>query len=190
MKIKKNNINGDLELIFKNIIRMLMCRNVNVERFLNKNKKIKKLDKIVIEEIFDNILKFDDILIIFFKKKISVKEMKQTLKTIENEKYKHLILITKIKFNSYINNELKKIEQYLEVFLFKNFHINIIKHVLVPKHVLLNEEDNKKIIQKFGRNKLPQIKFHDPISRYFNCQVGDIFKIYRKNEIYFRIVAN
>jgi len=190
MKTTISNGNGDLELIFKNIISMLICRNVNVERFLNKNKKIKKLDKITIEDIFNNILKFDNILIVFFKNKISVKEMKQTLKMIENQEYKHLILITKIKFNSYINNELKKIEEYLEVFLFKNFHINIIKHVLVPKHVLLNEEDNKKMILKFGRYKLPQIKFNDPISRYFNCQVGDIFKIYRKDEIYFRIVSN
>jgi len=185
-----NTGNGDLELIFKNIIQMLKCRNVNVDRFLNKNKKIKKLDKEVIIEIFNNFLKFDDILIIFFKKKISIKEMKNSLKIIEKEEYKHLILITKIKFNSYINNELKKIEEYLEVFLFKNFHINIITHVLVPKHELLNKEDNAKMIEKFGRHKLPQIKFDDPISRYFNCQVGDIFKIYRKEEIYFRIVSN
>jgi DNA-directed RNA polymerase subunit H (RpoH/RPB5) len=46
------------------------------------------------------------------------------------------------------------------------------------------------MIEKFGKNKLPQIKFNDPISRYFNCQVGDIFKIYRKNEMYYRIVSN
>ena len=36
-----NTGNGDLELIFKNIIQMLKCRNVNVDRFLNKNKKRK-----------------------------------------------------------------------------------------------------------------------------------------------------
>ena len=185
-----NKKNQDLALIFKNIIQMLKCRNINVNRFLNKNKKIKKLDNEQIEKIFNDTLKFDKILIFFFKKKISVKEMKANLKKIENEDFDHLILITKVKFNSYINNELKKIDKYLEVFLFKNFHINIITHRLVPKHILLTEEEKIKMIEKFGKTKLPQIKFHDPISRYFNCQVGDIFKIFRKNEMYYRIVSN
>jgi len=185
-----NKNNQDLALIFKNIIQMLKCRNVNVDKFLNKNKKIKKLNNETIENIFNDILKFDNILIVFFKKKISVKEMKITLKKIEKEEYTHLMLITKIKFNSYINNELKKINKYLEVFLFKNFHINIIDHILVPKHILLTEDEKNKMINKFGKNKLPQIKFIDPISRYFNCQVGDIFKIFRKNEMYYRIVSN
>ena len=185
-----NKKNQDLALIFKNMIQMFKCRNINVDRYLNKNKKIKKLTNEQIEEIFNNILKFDNILIIFYKKKISVKEMKVSLKKIENEEYEHLMLITKVKFNSYINNELKKIDKYLEVFLFKNFHINIITHKLVPKHILLTEEEKNKMLEKFGKTKLPQIKFNDPISRYFNCQIGDIFKIYRKNEMYYRVVSN
>jgi DNA-directed RNA polymerase I, II, and III subunit RPABC1 len=185
-----NKKNQELALIFKNMIHMLKYRNVKVDRFLNKNKKIKKLNNEKVEEIFNDILKFDNLLIIFYKKKISVKDMKLSLKKIEKEEYDHLMLITKVKFNSYINTELKKIDRYLEVFLFKNFHINIIDHILVPKHILLTEKEKNKMIEKFGKNKLPQIKFNDPISRYFNCQVGDIFKIYRKNEMYYRIVSN
>ena len=77
----------------------------------------------------------------------------------------------------------------LEIFYEHEMIYNVTKHVLVPKHELLDEKHTKLIFKKFGK-KIPSIKSTDRVSRYYNGKPNQIFKIYRNNEIFFRLVIS
>lgn len=61
--------------------------------------------------------------------------------------------------------------------------INPLKHVLVPKHEIVPEEEHKALMESMyivSKSKFPQIKFHvDPITRCIGAVPGDIIKITR-----------
>lgn len=86
----------------------------------------------------------------------------------------------------------------LQIFLHDELGYNPLDHFLVPKHTLLNEEEKDQLLfsrrvvdregvptetyyQKMSLEQLPQISIHDPIAKYYNAQVGDVFRIDRKN---------
>ena len=74
--------------------------------------------------------------------------------------------------------------------------IDITKHYLVPKHVILSEEEKKELLEKYkvSLSDLPKIKISDPALRNLNVKPGDVVKIIRNNpwigeEIYYRVVV-
>lgn len=84
----------------------------------------------------------------------------------------------------------------VEIFLKKEMMFNIVESVYVPKHVLLSTEDANKVLSEYGLQKkdLPRIFISDPISRYYNASLGQIFRIIRPSETsgvsnYYRIVV-
>ena len=73
----------------------------------------------------------------------------------------------------------------------------MIKHNLVPKHILLNEEETKKILQKFNISmmQLPKISRKDAAISELSPKPGDVIKIERKSPTnvktaYYRMVIN
>jgi DNA-directed RNA polymerase subunit H len=56
-------------------------------------------------------------------------------------------------------------------------------HELVPEHILLTEEEAKKVLEKYriSRAQLPKIKVSDPAAVEIGAKVGDIIKIIRKS---------
>jgi len=61
--------------------------------------------------------------------------------------------------------------------------VNPMKHVLVPKHEILPQEQHKALLDSMyitSKTKFPEIKFHiDPIARCIGAVPGDIIKITR-----------
>jgi len=61
--------------------------------------------------------------------------------------------------------------------------INPMKHVLVPKHEIVPEEEHKQLMESMyiiSKSKFPEIKFHvDPIARCIGAVPGDIVRITR-----------
>ncbi len=61
--------------------------------------------------------------------------------------------------------------------------INPMKHVLVPKHQIVDSEYHKELMESLyitSKSKFPEIKFHiDPIARCIGAVPGDIVKITR-----------
>jgi DNA-directed RNA polymerase subunit H (RpoH/RPB5) len=89
----------------------------------------------------------------------------------------------------------EKFGNNIEIFLEKELMINIIDHIFVPKHILLNEEDCKKVLEDYYARKkdLPKILHTDPIMKYYNAKIGQIVRIIRPSElsgeaIYYRLV--
>lgn len=73
--------------------------------------------------------------------------------------------------------------------------IDIEKHELVPKHIILNEQEKEEILKKYGISvrQLPRISVSDPMIKLLNGKPGDVVKIVRKSptageSIYYRVV--
>lgn len=73
--------------------------------------------------------------------------------------------------------------------------LEISKHELVPKHILLSEEEKEDVLKKYGitLRQLPRILETDPAIKEMNAKPGDVVKIIRKSpnageSLYFRVV--
>tara|TARA_B110000208_G_scaffold65173_2_gene84505 strand:- start:1318 stop:1926 length:609 start_codon:yes stop_codon:yes gene_type:complete len=68
----------------------------------------------------------------------------------------------------------------IQITWYLHFQLNPTKHVLVPKHEKLNDEESAFILNKFKvkhKNQFPVLLKTDIISRYYNFKRGDIIKI-------------
>ena len=132
------------------------------------------------------------IMVLFYVNKIGIDVIKKIVKILDVMSIYHVILVVNYKITSFAKREIIKLpQQYqIEVFLQEEVLHNIIKHRIVPKHTLLTEKEAKKVVDCYGNvNCLPRILYTDKICKYYNGHVGDIFKIYRENSIYYRIVV-
>ena len=115
-------------------------------------------------------------------KSATIKELIQhiTSKT-TNSKDLEMIFVLKSKPNT----SLKKLEKLnkvgdLQIMWIKHLQFNLTKHMFVPKHIKLNDDEKKIIIDKYrlySKQQLPLILKEDPVVRYYNFKKGDILKI-------------
>ncbi|RLG59325.1 MAG: DNA-directed RNA polymerase subunit H [Candidatus Hydrothermarchaeota archaeon] len=75
--------------------------------------------------------------------------------------------------------------------------MDISKHVLVPKHEVLTEEEAEKVLKKYNitKSQLPKILISDPMVKKIGAKVGDIIKITRESptageSIFYRVVVS
>jgi DNA-directed RNA polymerase subunit H len=73
---------------------------------------------------------------------------------------------------------------------------DILKHELVPEHVILEEKEKKELLEKLRITavNLPKILSNDPVVKTIGAKEGDILKIIRKSptagtSIYYRVVV-
>lgn len=95
------------------------------------------------------------------------------------------IIIAKDSITPFGQQEIDKYKNLnIATFRESDLLINKTKHVLVPKHEIINEEEKKELLKIYGikENQLPKILVNDPISRHYDAKKGDIFKITRISE--------
>ena len=76
-----------------------------------------------------------------------------------------------------------------DIFYIDELVFNVTKHHYVPTHILLSEKESEIIYNSYGKN-LPLIDKSDIIVRYYGGKIGNIFKIIRPNNLYYRKVEN
>jgi DNA-directed RNA polymerase subunit H (RpoH/RPB5) len=93
--------------------------------------------------------------------------------------------------------QLKEEFLHSEVFTQDELMIDIVSHIIVPIHEILSEEETKIFLEDYLLKKrgIPKIFINDPVCKYYNGKVGQIFRIIRPSEasgqsIYYRIVVN
>lgn len=84
----------------------------------------------------------------------------------------------------------------MEIFRAKELMINVTKHTLVPKHIVLNNEEKQVLLGRYRlkETELARIQCDDPVTRYYGLVVGQVFKIVRSSAtagryVSYRIVA-
>lgn len=62
--------------------------------------------------------------------------------------------------------------------------IKIERHIYVPKHIKISEEEGEEILKKLNiaKKQLPRILKEDPALANLDVKKGDIIKIIRKSE--------
>lgn len=162
---------------------VLKYNNKNIDIFINDEIKNKKI-YVYFHNDIKNFSKGD------------LKSVIQKVITEYNDQDINLILLLREKENSAISKELTK-EAYknVEIFLKKNMLFNITHHNYVPKHILLTQEEEKELLEKYNtsKGKLPKISKLDPIAKYYGMKNDQICKIIRKSPevgeyIYYRLV--
>ena len=60
---------------------------------------------------------------------------------------------------------------------------NVFDHIMVPNHILLNQEEAERILKKYRikPHQLPHIKNSDPAAIALKAKPGEIVKIVRKS---------
>jgi len=163
---------------------------LNVLKMLKRRKLIDNVDT-SFEEIKDDInqkaiiefrLNNDTLCSIYFvtTKINSIAEKSQIDEYLSNNILIHKILILKEaakRVLKQIQTEYKNTEYFFE----NEMIIDITTIIIIPVHILLEEEEKKELLLKYEENKLLNILDNDPMARYYNAKVGDIFKIIRSS---------
>jgi DNA-directed RNA polymerase subunit H (RpoH/RPB5) len=178
------NSNEKIKIIVTNVLKMLERRGL-----------IKSADDIFKQlDLTSEIIKFDKTSIYILDAKISSVNSNSSLSNyLTNDLDHHKILI----FDEINKKLISQILSYknTEFFLKYEMMIDIESVNFVPKHILLNDNEKKEYLSKFNDTELSKIFNTDPMSRYYNAKVGDIFKIIRPSitagkNIFFRKVIS
>lgn len=73
----------------------------------------------------------------------------------------------------------------------------ILRHRLVPEHIILSEKEKKYVIEKYAGGdayKLPYILSTDPVVQVIGAKPGDVIKVIRRSPtagvyVYYRLVV-
>lgn len=134
-----------------------------------------------------------------YSKNLSETEVKAIITKAFENKITHIIIISRAAVEAFIDKELVRISGLqIEIFHYSRLFFNISKHLYVPKHELMTEEETKDLLTNISKSQLPQISYNDPVVRYYNFPVGSIIRIHRDNSIlpvsvtrtyYYRLVS-
>ena len=175
--------------VLTNIVKMLTERG-----YLNKDQLATNIDTIIGSEPGDNVYKVKTDKYDGDNEKLFAVRILQQKITAVNKASGILDFLTAYKNNKMIivvKSMGKKAYQYIannfpnaEIFLEEDLMINLIDHVLVPKHELLTPEEEEVFYEKFNCKKrnLPRIFSTDPVARYYNMKPGHICRIIRPSE--------
>lgn len=165
---------------FVTLKEMLSDRNVDISN-LNTISDVELGIMVRNNKIFSIQVNDDMSIIYYMNSKFKINDLKKYFTNM-----KKVIIIFKDKIN---NLNIKNLKEYddiqIEIFLMKELQFNISKHVLVPKHTILNDEDDiQDVLNTFqlkNKSQLPIILKTDAMARYLNMKTGDIVKIVRKS---------
>jgi DNA-directed RNA polymerase subunit H (RpoH/RPB5) len=78
----------------------------------------------------------------------------------------------------------------IEIMYSKHFKINITKHIMTYKHELASVDEINLLKQIMGLKNLPIIFESDPMVRWYGWKPGQICKITRPLDVYYRLIKN
>jgi DNA-directed RNA polymerase I, II, and III subunit RPABC1 len=174
------------ELLFKSfntIIEMLHDRHIDVSNINTTilQDSLVNYSKIGLELFLEN----NSIKIIYYlSSKFKWSELKKFFEDLKPETNLYLLIVAdKISANNI--KIINALNLNMQIFNIKELQFNITKHILVPKHeVIIDQQEIKSILTNYSlktKFQLPLILKSDPVSRYYGLKNGDIVKIIRNS---------
>jgi DNA-directed RNA polymerase subunit H (RpoH/RPB5) len=76
-------------------------------------------------------------------------------------------------------------KRFVQVYGLENHLINISKHVFVPKHIILNDEEIEEVCSKYNikKNNFHRILSQDPMAKFLGLRLGQVVKVNSSNPI-------
>ncbi len=124
---------------------------------------------------------------------VGVSEIGKIEKIIEQGEIKKVVMIGKLFSKSAKTKARARGIEIVSEKMIPSFHLFL--HQLVPKHEILEKEEARELLQKYGgSHNFPVIRYSDPAVRLLGGKLGDVIKITRKSStagqsIYYRIVV-
>lgn len=190
------------EEIIKNILKMLIAREYIDEKNLNKylNEILTQLTSSItcsfsIDHPNDKIGK-SCILVLLLEQKISTTTKTSVIGDyLYKKKSDHEIIIVE-EITPRAWQTIKHDFPFVEIFLKKEMMFNLIDSIYVPKHILLSHEESEQFMKEYDLRKPEgaRIFLSDPVSRYYNAELDQVFRIERPSETsgvvnYYRLVV-
>jgi DNA-directed RNA polymerase subunit H len=170
-----------------------MFQNNQLDMLLEKNKedeKSKRKNKIYIKYYLGKVLRpaniqeiIDDL---FYLEEILTKE-------------DTLFIIAKDEMNDTLTNELIHLFEKDGIFIvvqsIKGLQFNILEHILVPQHRVLNETETTEVMRKYNiknKTEFPDISRFDPVAQVIGLRPGKVCEITRISKtaitsLYYRV---
>ena len=118
--------------------------------------------------------------------RLNMNSIKVFFDIMQDAKVNSGIIIMSGKLSQQAKQKINEINSQIqiEVFSIGELVVNITEHELVPKHILLNKEEKKNLLDRYKikPNQLPKILISDPVARYLGLKRGDVVKIVRVSE--------
>eukprot|EP00053_Salpingoeca_punica_P005930 m.57411 g.57411 ORF g.57411 m.57411 type:complete len:207 (+) comp13459_c0_seq1:114-734(+) len=129
-----------------------------------------------------------DQLFVFFahEKDVSVTAIKAYFTKMQQGMMQRGILIVQNRVTPLAKASIKEMapKYIMEQFFEGELKVNITRHVLVPQHQVLTDEEKRVLLEtyKVSERQLPRMQVDDPISRYYGLSVGQVVRIIRRSE--------
>ena len=133
--------------------------------------------------------------VVFFPiDKLGIKNVKEFVEMMQSHSIYHAIIVTQNQSTAQARKALEQCAIPLPnssapILSFERFQeaelqINITKHILVPKHEILSDDEKREVMDKYKLqlNQFPKILKDDPVSRYYGASPGQIMRINRPSE--------
>lgn len=117
---------------------------------------------------------------------VGIKQMRTFAQHLSQHSFHTGILITSVQITPAALKIIPAVwsETKIECFVEQDLLVNITHHELVPKHVLLSQEERRQLLTRYRLKdtQLPRIQVGDPVARYLGLRRGQVVKIIRKSE--------
>ena len=180
------------DTIIENFVKMLYNRNLlkgNIADFI-----------VFAKENFENYetyIKYDKLYHLkIIPNKINTIKKQENIEEFLNKYENDKKIFTVLQGSTKVEKQLLEYSN-TEVFYDVDLLVNIIENNLVPKHIVLSDEEALDILREYKINKenLPRILSGDRIAKYYNMKPGQIVKIIRPSitagdEIIYRVCVH
>ncbi|KAJ5247341.1 DNA-directed RNA polymerase RPB5 subunit [Penicillium chermesinum] len=116
---------------------------------------------------------------------VGTKQVRAFNHTVDENNYHTGIFITQGNVSPSALRLLASIPGHIcEHFQEQDLLVNITRHELVPKHVLLSPEEKAKLLERYRlkESQLPRMQITDPVAHYLGLRRGQVVKIIRRSE--------